>query len=820
MKVLKFGGTSVGSAKNIQQVASILSDYQQNGQRVAVVVSAMSGITNKLIEVGERAASGDETYKSLLKDIESTHLTCIRELIEVRRQSKTIAFVKLLLNDLEDILRGIFLLKELSLRSLDILQSFGERLSSFIIAEYLTQIGVEAEQLDARKIVRTNAVFGGAKVDFVTTNSAITKHFGETDKMQIVTGFIASSESGETTTLGRGGSDYSAAIFGAALNVKEIEIWTDVDGVMTTDPRVVPTAFSLQQLSYEEAMEMSHFGAKVIYPPTLQPAIKKNIPLRIRNTFNPSFPGTLVTSTSGQEDWPVKGISSIKDISLITLSGSGLIGVPGVSSRLFGALARGGVSMILITQASSEHTITFAVAPDDAAASKKIIEEEFFNEMASGKVNPVEVENSLSILAIIGENMKERPGVAAKLFSALGKNGVNIAAIAQGSSELNVSVVIEKKHLNKSLNALHEIFFLSDMAELNVFMLGLGLIGGTLLNQMRDQAEYLLTERNLRLNVVGAANSKKMIFSDTGLDISLEKEAILADGEESNAALFVEKMIEMNLPNSVFVDCTPGESAVKLYEKILMNSISITTPNKIANSSSLDYYLKCQAAAKRRGVKFLYETNVGAGLPVIGPLQDLGRSGDKIIKIEGILSGTLSYLFNTFAAGMKFSDLVKQAKEMGYTEPDPRDDLGGVDVARKILILAREAGYNLEPSDVTVEPILPQACLDAPSVDDFFVELEKANGLFEEKRAEAELDGKALRIVATLDEEGKATVALRAVDSTHPFYGLVGSDNMVVFKSRRYFNEPLVIRGPGAGAEVTAAGVFAEIITIGNFLIN
>ncbi|MEN7547506.1 bifunctional aspartate kinase/homoserine dehydrogenase I [Rapidithrix thailandica] len=817
MKILKFGGTSVGSCAAIKQVGCILKDYVEKEPAMAVVVSAMRGVTNMLIQVGTLAASNDEGYKELLRDLEETHFQTVRDLIRVQEQSRVIAKVKMLLNEVEELLHGVFLLKELSPRSLDLLQSFGERLSALIITQYLQQEGIDVKMLDAREVIRTDASFGSAKIDFEYTNQAITEAFNAYKGLYIITGFIASTAKCETTTLGRGGSDYTASVIGAALNAEVIEIWTDVDGVMTADPKEVKTAFSLDIITYEEAMELSHFGAKVIYPPTLQPALKRDIPLRIKNTFHPEFNGTLVSSKSQESQYPVKGISSIKDIAFVSVSGSGMIGVPGVSSRLFGALARKQINVILITQASSEHSICFAVMPEQAALAKEAIEEEFAYEIASEKINRVHIDEHLAIVAIIGENMKSTPGISGTLFTALGVNGINVVAIAQGSSELNVSVVVAQKDLGKALNALHEGFFLSDKVTVNLYMLGVGLIGGTLLDQMRKQLSYLEQEHALKLNVVAMANTKKMVFDANGLDISQTKVDLLEDGALSDLNHFVERMKEMNLPNSVLVDCTSSEEAIVHYEEVLQSSISIVTPNKLANSGSYADYQKLQKTAREHGVHFLYETNVGAGLPVISPLQDLKKSGDRILKIEGILSGTLSYIFNTFRPGVKFSEVVREAKAKGYTEPDPRDDLNGMDVARKILILSREAGFELEPADVQVENILPEACINAATVEEFLVELDKANDQFEQMIIEAHEQRQALRFIASL-EGNKATVGLRVVDTSHPFYFLSGSDNIIAFTTDRYKECPLVIKGPGAGAEVTAAGVFAEIISIGKYM--
>lgn len=817
MKVLKFGGTSVGSAENIKKVADILKSYKSKKQEFTVVFSAMSGITNQLIEVAKKASQTDENYQQVLKSIEQKHISTVKSLIDIKVQSKVVANVKMMINELEDLLHGVFLLKELSLRTLDLVLSFGERLSTYIISEYLQQQGVASEFTDARKIIKTDSGFGGAKVNFKVTEKNIKEHFKKSKGVQVVTGFIASTEKDETTTLGRGGSDYTASIIAASVGANEIEIWTDVDGVMTADPKKVKRAFTLPAISYVEAMEMSHFGAKVIYPPTLQPAFSKKIPIWIKNTFNPEFQGTLISEKTKSNDYLIKGISSIENISLINLQGSGMVGVPGVSARLFGTLAKQKINVILITQASSEHSICFVVDTKDAQLAKESIEEEFEVEIQARKIDKVIVQNELSIVAIIGDNMRNTPGISGKLFSALGKNGINVVAIAQGSSELNLSVVINNIDLSKALNALHESFFLSDVKTLNLFVVGVGLIGGTLLKQIQKQSAYLLKERLLKINLIAIANSKKMLIDENGISLSKWKDRLEEEGQKVKLASFVEEMQNLNLQNTVFVDCTSSKDVILHYDDVLNSSISIVTPNKLANSGLYKDYVELQQAAFKHGVKFLYETNVGAGLPVINTLKDLKYSGDKILKIEGILSGTLSYIFNTFKGDKKFSEVVKEAKSKGYTEPDPRDDLNGMDVARKILILSREAGLELEFDEVKVENILPESCRKAKTVDAFFEALEKNNDVFSKKREAAEKEGKVLRFIATL-ENGEARVTLEAVDSSHPFYSLSGSDNMIAYTTERYKDRPLVIKGPGAGAEVTAAGVFAEIISISNYL--
>ncbi|WPP48071.1 bifunctional aspartate kinase/homoserine dehydrogenase I [Catalinimonas niigatensis] len=826
MKLLKFGGTSVGSAESIKTVADIVASYHRNQVRCAVVVSAMSGVTDKLILISEKAASGDESYLELLKDLEKHHFDTTRTLINVHAQSRVFAFLKTLINELDDLLHGAFLLRERSPRTLDLVLSFGERLSAYLISQYMKELGIDAQFLDARQLVRTDANFNAAKVDFDTTNHSIVEYFATNKALQIITGFIAATEENETTTMGRGGSDYTASIFGAALNAEEVEIWTDVDGVMTADPRQVKNAFSLEAISYLEAMEMSHFGAKVIYPPTIQPLLNLNIPLRIRNTFNREFPGTLISRNpyaatsppSGNEKLlAVKGISSIKEVALLSLQGSGMIGIPGISSRLFGALARRKINIIIITQASSEHSITFAVSPTDAKYAQHAIDEEFSGEIDAGKVDKAIAETHLSIVAIIGENMRQTPGISGKLFSALGRNGINVRAIAQGSSEVNLTVVISQRNLSKALNTVHEAFFLSETKTLNVFMAGLGLIGSTLLKQIAQQADYLYDNRLLKINFIGIINSRKMLLNVNGIDRTHWNSLLEEEGKVSDMGIFVRQIKELNLPNSVFIDCTSSEDVIKYYQEILQSAISIITPNKLANSGTYKSYLQLKQTALRSGVKFLYETNVGAGLPVIRVLQDLNDSGDKIFKVEGVLSGTLSYIFNSFQEGRKFSEVVKEAQQKGYTEPDPREDLNGMDVARKILILAREVGLSLEPEDVKIESILPQECLDAPNVDAFFKSLEDVDEHMEKRRKEAASTGCKLRFIAML-EDNKASVKLQEVRENHPFYALSGSDNIISYHTARYKERPLVVKGPGAGAEVTAAGVFAELISISNFL--
>jgi bifunctional aspartokinase / homoserine dehydrogenase 1 len=815
MKVLKFGGTSVGTVESINQVIEIIQGNIREGHKIAVVYSAMGGVTNRLIEIAKKASQNEE-YLDDLKAVEDRHFNAVKGLIEVKTQSSVIAKVKGLINELEDLLRGIRLIQELSLRTMDLVVSFGERLSTTIVTEALKNKGVDAEFLDARKVIKTNDNFGYAEVNSEITNELIRKHFAQTKALQCITGFIGSTIDGVTTTLGRGGSDYSGSIFGAALNASVIEIWTDVDGMLTSDPRKVKNAFTIPTITYAEAMELSHFGAKVIYPPSLTPAFQKNIPLRILNTFNPKHPGTTVSKTAEEKEYPITGISSIDDIALVNIQGSGMIGVAGVSSKLFSILAKNKISVILISQASSEHSICFAVDPKSAFGVKEILEEGFANEIQQGLVDNILIQQNLSVIAIVGEKMRSSTGTSGKLFSVLGKNGINVVATAQGSSELNISVVINKKDIGKALNAIHETFFQVDGLTLNLYLVGSGLIGTALLRQINEQKAYLKERKNLNIRLVGVTNSRKMLINESGISLENWKETLMESGEIANIGGFVSEVQDLNLPYSVFIDCTADKNIVQYYYSLLNSSVSIVTPNKVANSGRYEQYYTLQKAAQKRGVKFLYETNVGAGLPIINTLQGLITSGDKIHKIEAVLSGTLAFIFNNFRVGDKFVDVVKDAKAKGYTEPDPRDDLSGQDVARKILILARETGLKIEPEEISLTPLLNEACLKASSVDDFFVELDKDNARFEALLKEAQSRDEVLRFIASL-ENGKASIALKSVGRSHPFFNLAGSENIVSFTTERYKYNPLVVKGPGAGAEVTASGVFADIMSISGY---
>lgn len=811
MKVLKFGGSSVGSPSRIKEVIEIVVKSDKDNGRVAVVFSAFQGVTDTLINLANLACSGSQQYLTSLEELKERHFEAVRELIPVKKQSHILTNILFNIKELSDILHGVSLIKELTGKTLDHILSFGERLSAFIISEALKERGVDAGFLDSRELLICDDSFGSGRINFEISDKNIELYFKSHSKLQVITGFIASTKRGETITLGRGGSDYTASIFGAALQVEEIEIWTDVDGVMTADPRKVKDAFSVSSLTYDEAMEMSHFGAKVIYPPTMQPAMDRNVPIRIMNTLNPSFPGTLIGRKSENERFAIKGISSIDNISLLLIQGSGMIGVAGISKRVFGSLANMNINVILISQASSEHSICIAVMPDSAVKAKKCIEKEFKYEIQAKIVNEVSITNDLSIVTVVGAQMRQTPGNAGKFFQSLGRSKVNIIAIAQGSSELDISAVIAKSDLSKALNAIHTTYFNNGHKPINIFLTGTGLIGSELLRQIERQQKELFSNSLLKIEVVAIANSRKIIFDNHGINLTQWESSLTNSKESADPDALVEKMLSLSLQGSVFVDCTPGESYVNKYPEILSAGISVVTPNKKANSSKLEFYRSIRSSSKNGGSKFLYETNVGAGLPVVGTLKDLISCGDKIESIEGVLSGTLSYIFNTYDGNIPFSELVREAQVKGYTEPDPRDDLNGMDVARKLLILARESGFNMEMADIRLESLIPDGVSLQGDVDEFYREMKGYDSSFEEKLNSARRDGKVLRYIASL-KDGKASVSLKAVESTHPFFSLKANDNIVAFSSKYYSTRPLVIQGPGAGAEVTACGVFADIL--------
>ncbi len=815
MKVLKFGGTSVQDTESIEALVQIVSKEIKKAEPVVVVTSAMGGITNQLLALATGAEQGKEVTGQL-KEIENRHLEVVRTLIPAKKQNPVVMQIKLYLNELEELLYGVRAVKELSPKTKDAILSYGELCATFMVSGILAQQYPDVVFADTRLLFITDSQFGKARIKLPETEQNISRFFNpEKTSLYCVTGFIASNEAGQTTTLGRGGSDFTAAIVGSALNAEEIQIWTDVDGFMTADPRMVKRAFSLSEITYTEAKELSYFGAKVIYPPTMIPAFAKKIPISIRNTFNPGFPGTIIHDKAKKSDNPVRGISSINEVSLVNIQGSGLVGNSGFSGRLFALLSRKGINVILITQASSEHSITFAIAPTDTEKAKTALEVEFEMELQAHKVDPPEIVEGHSIVAIVGENMKHTTGISGDLFHALGRNGINVAAIAQGSSEYNISVVVNKKDLAKTLNVVHEAFFLSSVKTLNVFYVGVGNIGKTLLQQINAHASYLYEQNALRIQMIALTNSRRMIFKPEGFEIADWESLFEEGGQPADLDLFIERMKVLNLPNSVFIDNSASEHVVSYYESIFSSNISIVTCNKIGNSGSYDQYKKFKNAVKKHGVDFFYETNVGAGLPIIKTLKDLLVSGDRILKIEAILSGTISFIFNEFKGDKHFYSIVKEAQKQGFTEPDPRDDLSGLDFMRKMLILARDSGHAIEMKDIDMQAILPEACMTAPDVPSFYLELEKADAHFEKLKKEAEAEGKVLRFIGIM-EAGNVRIKLEAVDSSHPFYSLSGSDNIIAFTTNRYKSDcPLVVKGPGAGAEVTAAGVFADLVKVG-----
>ncbi|HKG07004.1 MAG TPA: bifunctional aspartate kinase/homoserine dehydrogenase I [Pedobacter sp.] len=813
MKILKFGGTSVGSVESISTLITILKSEREE-QNPVVVLSAMGGVTNILLEMAENARILQD-YSAQLKQVEEQHFHVIRTLLPASAQNPVLTKLKIYFNELEDILQSVYNLRELSPQTKDLILSYGERCSTVMVSHIARQQFPDALYVEGSQLIKTDNNFGQAKVNTNLTEMLI-QDFYEANKSQLlfVTGFISSNDEGRITTLGRGGSDYTAAIWGSALNAEEIQIWTDVDGMLTADPRIVKKAFSLPELSYTEAMELSYFGAKVIYPPTMIPAFLKKIPIVIKNTFHLDFAGTYIKHGTSPSTLPIKGISSIDEISVLNLSGSGMVGKAGFSGRLFSMLSREQVNVVLITQSSSEHSITFAVKPSDSLKALSLINKEFELELQARKLEYPEVENGLSVLAIVGENMKRTPGMAGKLFSALGRNGVNVRAIAQGSSEYNISVIISKTDLSKAVNAVHDAFYSDLKKTLHIFCLGTGNIGKTLFSQLQDQMPFLADNNDLQVKVMGISNTRKMLLNPDGIDLNNWEQEL--DSQETKASLsdFIKKMKSMNLPNCVFVDNTASHNPIEYYLDILQSSISVVTCNKIGNSADYEQYAAFKQAGRTYGVDFFYETNVGAGLPIIRTLRDLMLSGDKIKRIEAILSGTISYIFNNYKEGTLFHEVVKEAQDKGYTEPDPRDDLNGKDFMRKMLILARDAGYPLEEKEIELQNMLPASCMAAESVADFYKELENNADYFEGLKNTAAKDNKVLRYIGKM-EDGKVSINLQMVDENHPFFTLSGSDNIISFTTNRYKDRPLVVKGPGAGAEVTAAGVFADIINVG-----
>jgi aspartokinase/homoserine dehydrogenase 1 len=816
MKVLKFGGTSVANAENIKKVIDIIINNNDDAQ--IAVVSALGGVTDTLIKAGTLAEKTDEGYKEILKELEKKHLDAARALLPVTHQSSCLSMIKQQFNELEEICNSVFYLRELSLRTKDRIISFGELLSSKIISAFLQSKNINHEWLDSRKLIKTNSNHGFAAVNFEITNKLIANVIKSSGKkIFIAPGFIASDESNNATTLGRGGSDYTAAIFAAAVNASSLEIWTDVTGMMTADPRWVPNAKTIKRISYQEAMELSHFGAKVIYPPTIAPVMQKNISTWIKNTFAPTEAGTIIheLSNSPLADGGsiITGISSINAIALLSLEGSGMIGIPGFSKRLFEALANEKINVILITQSSSEHSICVAVNTNDITKAKQVVDKTFEIEIAQKKLEPLKIETEQSVIALVGDKMKSHPGISGKMFDALGRNGINVRAIAQGSSERNISAVIAHADIKKAVNVLHEAFFESAYKQLNVFIIGVGNVGSKLLNQIQQQQKFLEQQLNLQVRITGIANSKKMLFADSGNGINLKNwKEKLQQSEAMQLDKFVDTIIQKNLRNSIVADVTANDKVAEVYEQLLSKAVSVVACNKIAASSSYNHYCNLKSLAKEYSALFLFETNVGAGLPVIGTLNDLRRSGDTVTKIQAVLSGTLNFVFNHYDATKSFAEVVRQAQDEGYTEPDPRLDLGGTDVMRKILILAREAGEKIEMEDITNNSFLPAECFKG-SVADFYKTMLKHEDHFKKLYKEAAEKNCKLKFVAEY-ENGKASVGLKHIPNDSDFYHLYGKDNIVLFYTTRYPEQPLVVKGAGAGADVTASGVFADIIRV------
>ena len=820
MQVLKFGGSSVGSAEAILKVVAIVAESIKKEPTI-VVVSAMSGVTDQLLMLAQSAAQGNEAYKTIIQNIEQKHLDVVRVLLPIQAQSATLSLVKQTINELESNCEGLFMLKELSNRMQDKIVSFGEILSSKIIAATFASKGIQQQWVDARLLIKTNSNYLNAVVDKDLTAKTIQAYFSNPENnkfdLYMAPGFIASDVDGNTTTLGRGGSDYTGAIFAAAVKASALEIWTDVSGMMTADPRMVHNAKEIPQISYQEAMELSHFGAKVIYPPTIQPVMYQNIPVWIKNTFEPNHPGTIIKNESPNDTNFIRGISSIKDICLLSLEGSGMVGIPGFSKRLFDALAKKQINIILITQSSSEHSICVGVNANDAYQAKQAVDAEFEQEINTQKVEPLIVEKEVAILALVGEQMKNHPGVSGKMFGVLGRNGINVRAIAQGSSEKNITAVIATSDVKKAINVLHEEFFETSYKQVNVYIAGAGNVGGKLIAQLQQQIAYLKKSLRLQINVVGIANSKRQLINIEGIELAHWKDQ-LATAPAGGISDYIKAIADNNLRNSIFVDVTAHESVANVYAQLLEKAVSVVACNKIACSSPYEHYAKLKSLAREFNASFLFETNVGASLPIIGTLNDLIRSGDSINKIEAVLSGTLNFVFNNYAGGTdgkSFSAVVRQAQAEGYTEPDPRLDLGGTDVMRKIMILAREAGTKLEMTDIVNEGFLPASCFDG-SVEDFYKEMEKQEAHFKKLYDAASAEGCKLKFVAKFENDGNgkttAKVGLQHIQPSSDFYHLYGKDNLVLFYSMRYPELPLVIKGAGAGADVTASGVFADII--------
>ena len=806
---MKFGGTSVGSVNSMLNVKKIVESVDD---KVIVVVSALGGITDKLIKTSRMASEGDSGYEKEMKEIVNRHIEMVYTVIPAgQKRELLLDCVNELLNELKDIFQGIYLIRDLSPKTSATIVSYGERLSSIIVATLING----AQWFDSRQFIKTEKKHNKNILDTELTNKLVCETFKEIPEVSLVPGFISSDKTtGEVTNLGRGGSDYTASILAAALNADVLEIWTDVDGFMTADPRVISSAYPINELSYVEAMELCNFGAKVVYPPTIYPVCHKNIPILVKNTFNPEAAGTIIKQDASDSSKAIKGISSINDTCLITMTGLGMVGVIGVNHRIFKTLAENGISVFLVSQASSENSTSIGVRNEDASLACEVLNEEFAKEIEMGEISPMKAESGLATVAIVGENMKHTPGIAGKLFGTLGRNGINVIACAQGASETNISFVVDGASLRKTLNVIHDSFFLSEYQVLNLFICGVGTVGSSLIEQIHGQQERLKSERGLYLKVVGIANGHKAIFSRNGVDLENFRHDLEEKGMASSPQVLHDEIIGMNIFNSVFVDCTANNDIAGLYKEFLSHNIAVVAANKIAASSDYENYAELKHIARQRGVKFLFETNVGAGLPVINTINDLINSGDKILKIEAVLSGTLNFIFNKISAKVPFSETVRLAKEDGYSEPDPRIDLSGKDVVRKLVILAREAGYRLNQEDVEKRLFIPNELFEG-TIEQFWKKLPSLDAGFEERRHVLEKEGKRWRFVARL-ENGRAEVRLEEVDHNHPFYELEGSNNIILITTERYNEYPMLIQGYGAGAGVTAAGVFADIMSIAN----
>lgn len=809
MKVLKFGGTSVGSPKGLLELKKIVASQEENP--LIIVVSAISGMTDLLIKTAKAASMGDASYLDNLAQMREMHCSLIREAFPASIQKQAEEDVTEKLDELANIYKGVYLIEDLSPKSEAVIVSYGERIASRMVARLL-----DAVHYDARKMIRTEKKFNKHVVNFEKTAQCIQREMKNLPPISVLGGFISSSlETGETTNIGRGGSDYTASILASELGASILEIWTDVDGFMTADPKVINNAYVIEKLSYVEAMELCNFGAKVIYPPTIFPVYHNNIPIIIKNTFNAKVPGTYISREKCVgEGKAIKGISSIGDTSLVTVQGLGMVGVIGVNYRIFKALAKSGISVFMVSQASSENTTSIGVRSSDAKETIAVLHEEFRHEMEMGEINDIFAEDNLATVAIVGEGMKRTPGIAGKLFTTLGRNGINVIACAQGASETNISFVVKKDHLRKTLNVIHDSFFLSEYQVLNIFLTGIGTVGGSLLEQIKQQQPKLMAQNGLKLNVVGIADIHKAVFDRGGIDLENYKELLQTKGQETSPELLRDEVVRMNIFNSVFVDCTASPKIAALYHDMLSHNVSVVAANKIAASSDYDKYVGLKELARKKGVKYLFETNVGAGLPIINTMNSLVYSGDRILKMEAVLSGTLNFVFNTISADIPFSKTIRMAQEARFAEPDPRIDLSGTDVIRKLVILAREAGYRVEQEDVQKNLFVPAAFFDG-SLEDFWKRIPELDADFEAKRKVMEKEGKKWRFVAKM-ENGACSVGLQAVDQRHPFYDLEGSNNIILIQTERYFNDPMVIKGYGAGASVTAAGVFGDIISIAN----